>query len=159
MEWIAAAIAAVSALAAIWQAAEARRARNDARASSDSAAAHEQRAVEAAERQALVAEEDLAMKRAAAEEYKDPWQFTRLSKERWQLTLVGNEEVVDLRIDQQPDGADIDLVDEPKPVMHPGESLFLVWGKTFGSPSAITIEARWKRPGRPEEHVWRATVM
>ncbi|UIN30934.1 hypothetical protein [Microbacterium binotii] len=158
MEWIATAVAVIAAVAAFWQAWEARRARNDAAASSSDAATHARRAADAAERQAEAAEESAALTRQALTAYRPPWTAIRVAKNRWRVTLGGAEEARGVRFVQYPSEGDAELLDEPRDPMHPGESLSILWARSFDSPATITAEVYWKRPGENQERVWRMTL-
>ncbi len=158
-DWVASGIAVLAAVAAFWQAWEARRARNQAAESSAEAKSHEQRAADAAERQAKAIEESTALTREAMTAYKMPWVLKRESKERWKLSLTGSEEAHGVRINLEPDNADMETWEPVPETMRPGDAVFLMWSKGFGSPSQITIEVYWRRPGETEERVVRETVM
>lgn len=157
-------VTAIGVFVAIYQAKEARAARNDAQASSASAAEHERAALAAAEKSASEA----GRSASALEEANE---IARQSLPRDPLTLITHDwHKHEIRNDSsdtlwgvsliQADGGDdvSPYVEMPVLQLAPGESILFGYEKTFDSPASTTIVVSWGYPDTTERKTWRRTI-
>lgn len=157
-------VTAIGVFGAIYQAKEARAARNDAQASSESAADHERAALAAAQQSAAEA----ARSAAALEEAndiarqslpRDPWNLVQHPKNKYELRNDSTETLWSVGLDEVSDQQDITpFVKLPIPQLHPGESIFFDYSKSFASPASTTVIVSWDLQNSTERQTWRRTL-
>lgn len=139
------AIAAV--LVSIWQAAIARRARNDAQAASKDAGRHEAAALEAAERSAAALERQATIAEAMADP-PDPWLFEPESDasadQRWRVINNMREDVTDAFVAPSFDFEDWIIPDATTATdVSRKESLGFRFLHRLSSPARATVIVYW----------------
>ncbi|KRC52349.1 hypothetical protein ASE16_04805 [Leifsonia sp. Root227] len=157
-------VTAIGVVVAILQAKEARADRIAAEGARDAAKQHEKSALDAATQSASAAtrsasalEEanDIARKSLP----KDPWTLVQQTKNKYELRNTGEETLWAVSITEPGDSNDITLFQEqPVDQLHPGESLYFDYSKTFASPASTTLLVTWGYPDSSEQRVWRRTL-
>lgn len=157
-------VTAIGVFVAIYQAKEARAARNDAQASSNSAAEHERAALTAAQKSAAEAGRSAAALEEANEIARqslprDPWKLIQHTKNKYELRNDSAETLWGVGLDEASDQQDVTpFTDVPVPQLHPGESVFFHCSKTLASPASTTIIVSWRFPDAHERQTWRRTL-
>jgi hypothetical protein len=182
IDWVATAIAVVAAGGAVWQAAEARVARNAAKRSEAKAAEHEQAALDAEQRMATASE-----RTASATEGIDasgvrsadalerlvrapvPWVLEELSADgHWRLRNRSNDIVVttDIEVEnpedakwprtpgwEEPHGVSVWAADHWERVDNEGSGM-------FAGPGSLTLVVhwRWEVESESEQRVWKGII-
>ena len=157
-------VTAIGVFVAIYQAKEARAARNDAQASSDSAAEHERAALAAAQQSAAEAGRSAAALEEANEIARqslprDPWNLIQHSKSKYELRNDSAETLQDVGLKEVSEEQDVTPFTElPVPALHPGESIFFDYSKSMASPASTNIIVSWQFPDSAERQTWRRTL-
>lgn len=142
-EWIASAVAVVAAVAAFWQAYEARKARTGA---TDA----ESRTLAASERMAAAIEEQTALARSAASQYRSPWSSSRAKRKtsvRLTLTLRGDEAAHEIEWSYEPKGSMTTADGEWPREMVVGEAVVVTFSPDFATNPIGLLRVEWRRPG------------
>ncbi|GAB3845113.1 hypothetical protein [Nesterenkonia populi] len=158
------AVTAVGVLVAIYQAKEARAARNDAQDARDDAQAHEkaalaasQESASAAGRSAVALEEANEIARQTLP--RDPWKLIQHTKNKYELRNDSPNTLWAVSVIQADGGNDITpFEDMPIDQLHPGTSIYLDYSKSFASPATATIMVSWGFPDSTEQKTWRRTL-
>ena len=157
-------VTAIGVLVTIYQAKEARAARLDAQQARDDAEAHEkaalvasQESASAAGRSAIALEEANEIARQSLP--RDPWMLVPHSKSKYELRNDSADTLWAITVIQADGGNDVSpFVDMPIPQLHPGESIFFSYEKSFASPASATIIVSWGYPDSTEQTTWRRTL-
>lgn len=157
-------VTATGVFVAIYQAKEARAARNHAEAASNSAADHERAALAAAQKSA----EEAGRSAAALEEAneiarqslpRDPWNLIQHTKNKYEIRNDSAETLWGVALDEASRQGDVTpFSDVPVPQLHPGESIYFDYSKSFASPASTTIIVSWGFPDTTERQTWRRTL-
>lgn len=157
-------VTAIGVLVTILQAKDARGDRIAAESARDAAKQHEKSALDAATQSASAAtrsasalEEANIIARASLP--KDPWTLVRQTENKYELRNTGDETLWAVSITEPGGNNDITLFQEqPVPQLHPGESLYFDYSKSFASPLSTTLIVTWGYPDSTEQRTWRRTL-
>ncbi|RZT59341.1 hypothetical protein EV140_1946 [Microcella alkaliphila] len=136
-------VTGVAAWAAWSQAASAKRSRENADAAALRADEFQQRAVSAAERQAEALERQLD---------RPAWGIASASESAWHVINESGRDLQGVTVEAEQKNA-IQIVSKKLPAtVRFGETIVVIWSKSFSSPSTMPITVRWEsETGGPRE--------